>query len=116
MTAVAEPADRPATSVNYAAKLTRPHFAEFLGRLNRRDDLVCTIEIAGDRVGGTEGRALPLRAVTVEDGDDQIAIVLDGLTHYVKRPRTIEVVGRDETPHRIVIAGADGARTTLRFA
>jgi hypothetical protein len=129
MTALAEPAERTgenafaAQAVNYAATFTRDQWSAYFDKLNRRDDLRCTIQIEGDTVGGTEARELTLDSITFEDGDDQIAIVLGGrdsrypgvLTHYAHRPRFVEVVGHDEVPHRLVIVGVDGSRTHLLF-
>jgi hypothetical protein len=123
MTALAEPAERATTKVNYAATLTPTQFPEMFDRLNRRDDLTCTIQVAGDTIGGTEARSLPLTSVTFEDGDDQIAILLGGhaerhpatLTHYVARPRLVEVVGCDDVPHHMTVVGVDGTRTELLF-
>jgi hypothetical protein len=95
MSALARPAQREAAGsseqpVNYAAAFTRDQWRRYFDTLNRRDDLFCTLEVAGDAIGGTEARALPLDSITYEDGDDQIAIVLGGrdarypgaLTHY----------------------------------
>lgn len=127
MTALAEPVERigenAAHVVNYAATFTRDQWSTYFDKLNRRDDLRCTIQIEGDTVGGTEARGLTFDSIRFEDGDDQIAIMLGGrdsrypgvLTHYVQRPRLVEVVGHDEVPHRLVLVGVDGSRTLLLF-
>jgi hypothetical protein len=123
MTTFAEPVKRTTTDVNYAATLVPKQFPALFDRLSRRDDLLCTIQVAGDTVGGTGARSLPLDSITYEDGGDQVAILLGGrqerypaaLTHYVRRPRTVEVVGHDDLPHRLTIVGVDGTRTELLF-
>jgi hypothetical protein len=128
MTTLAQPAERNAETasgqpVNYAATFTREQWNRYFDKLNRRDDLLCTIEVAGDTIGGTEARELPLDSITYEDGDDQIAIILGGrdarypgaLTHYVQRPRMVEVVGRDELPYKLTVVSVDGSRTDVLF-
>ncbi len=128
MSALAQPVERGTGDstrppVNYAATFTRDQWSRYFDTLGHRDDLLCTIEITGDTIGGTEASALPLDSITYEDGDDQIAVILGGrdarypaaLTHYVHRPRLVELVGHDDEPHKLTIVSVDGSRTDLLF-
>jgi hypothetical protein len=69
-----------------------------------------------------EAVAVPLRALTFEDGDDQVAIAVSSrhnprqsaLWHYVDAPRHLHVAEGPDGLRALAIAGADGVRTIVR--
>ncbi|MBI5103466.1 MAG: DUF5335 family protein [Solirubrobacterales bacterium] len=84
--------------------------------------VVTSLTIDGDMLGGTEASQLPLESITYEDGDDQIAIGLDGrdgghgvLWHYVDGPRQLLRDDGDGLPECLEIVSADGTHTVLEL-
>lgn len=84
--------------------------------------VVSSLTIDGDTIGGTEASQLPLESLTHEDGDDQVAIGLDGrdgghgvLWHYVDAPRQLLRDDREGLPECLEFISADGTHTVLEL-
>jgi hypothetical protein len=110
-----------------ARELDPAEWAGYFDGLNRRLEdglqLAAAIEIAGEKIDGTEAEGLPLDSVTWEDGDDQIAIGLGGrgrrfpaaLWHFVDHPARVWVREQDGVPVALGVEAEDGTYTFVRL-
>lgn len=103
-------------------EVEREHWPALFAELVEQQPVVTSLTIDGDMLGGTEASQLPLESLTYEDGDDQIAIGLDGrdgghgvLWHYVDQPRQVLRDDREGLPECLEIISADGTHTVMEL-
>jgi hypothetical protein len=103
-------------------QVEREQWPTLFAELVEQQPIVTSLTIDGDMLGGTEASQLPLESLTYEDGDDQVAIGLDGrdgghgvLWHYVDGPRQLLRDDREGLPECLEIISADGTHTVLEL-
>lgn len=110
------------TTVFTTHEVEREAWPALFAQLVDARPVVTSLTIEGDLLGGTEASQLPLESLTYEDGDDQVAIGLDGrdgghgvLWHYIDAPRQLLRDDREGLPECLEFVSADGTHTVLEL-